>query len=52
MTSTELSQYIDDLLSTNYPQDGPGAAVIVTRDGEVLFRKGYGLANLELCVPI
>ncbi len=52
MPPTELSQYIENLLSPNYPQDGPGAAVIVTRDGEVLFRKGYGLANLELCVSV
>jgi len=30
----------------------PGAAVSVIRDGEVVFSKGYGLANLELDVPI
>lgn len=35
-----------------YPDDGPGAAVIVVRDGEVLLRDGFGMAHLELGVPI
>ena len=43
---------IDEYLTKLYPADQPGAAVIVTRDGEVLFRKGYGLASVELGVPI
>jgi D-alanyl-D-alanine carboxypeptidase len=43
---------IDHLLNSNYPSDGPGASVIVVKDGQVLHRKGYGLANLELNVPI
>ncbi|HEY8742765.1 MAG TPA: serine hydrolase domain-containing protein, partial [Chloroflexota bacterium] len=34
------------------PPDGPGAAVIVVREGQVLLRTGYGLANLELQVPV
>lgn len=32
--------------------DGPGCAVGVSRDGKVVFQNGYGLANLELDVPI
>jgi D-alanyl-D-alanine carboxypeptidase len=40
------------LLDATYPPDGPGAAVIVVQKGQVLHRKGYGLANLELNVPI
>ncbi|MFP5288617.1 MAG: serine hydrolase domain-containing protein, partial [Thermoanaerobaculia bacterium] len=30
----------------------PGLAVAVVRDGEVVKSKGYGLANLELGVPV
>lgn len=30
----------------------PGAAVLVAKNGEILFRKAYGLANLELGVPV
>lgn len=43
---------MDSVLSSAYSQDGPGASVIAVRDGEVVFRKGYGLADLELGVPI
>ncbi|MBL8190382.1 MAG: beta-lactamase family protein, partial [Acidobacteria bacterium] len=30
----------------------PGAAVIAVKDGQVVFRKGYGMANMELGVAI
>jgi D-alanyl-D-alanine carboxypeptidase len=45
---------IDAYLTRTYASapDTPGAAVIVVRDGRVLLRKGYGLAHLELQVPI
>ncbi len=43
---------IDALLSSLYAPDGPGAAVVVVKDGQVLLRKGYGLANVELGVPM
>lgn len=51
-TPTDLAQKIDELLKPLYDDDKPGAAVIVARDGDVIFRKGYGMANLELGVPI
>ena len=40
------------LLDPLYQADGPGGAVLVMRGDEVLFRKGYGLASVELEVPI
>src|SRR5262245_7719131 len=48
----DLAEAIDVLLTEVYKPDGPGAAVVVVKDGRVLFRKGYGMANLELGVPI
>ena len=48
----KLSAQFEALLAPLYPPDKPGAAVIVVKDGETLFRKGYGMANLELGVPI
>lgn len=30
----------------------PGAVVLVVRQGEILFNKGYGLANLEYGIPM
>jgi CubicO group peptidase (beta-lactamase class C family) len=47
-----LTQAIDNLVKESYPTTEPGVAVIVVRDGEVIFRGGQGMANLELGVPI
>ena len=41
-----------DYLNAAYPADGPGAAVIVVKDGEVLFAGARGMADLELGVPL
>jgi D-alanyl-D-alanine carboxypeptidase len=43
---------IDALLKGSFPADRPGAAVIVTRGGQTVFRKAYGMADLELGVPL
>ncbi|WP_418315612.1 serine hydrolase domain-containing protein [Piscinibacter sakaiensis] len=39
-------------LDEAFAADGPGATVILTRDGEVVFRGAAGRANLELGVPM
>src|SRR5690348_3945417 len=43
---------IDSLFAATYPAGGPGAAVLVARDGRVLMRKAYGMADVELGVPL
>ena len=43
---------IDQLFTAyNNPQT-PGAAVAVTKDGKIIFKKGYGSADLEYNIPI
>ena len=46
------AQSIDRLLSAAFQPDQPGAAVIVTRKGQTILRKGYGMADLEMKIPI
>src|SRR4051794_3354138 len=48
----EPAAKIDQLLRTAFPADGPGAAVLVVQNEQVVLRKGYGMANLELGVPV
>jgi CubicO group peptidase (beta-lactamase class C family) len=50
--NTPLTQSIDALLSPVFQAAEPGAAVIVTQNGRTVFRKGYGLANVELRASI
>jgi D-alanyl-D-alanine carboxypeptidase len=47
-----LASQLDQLLSSVYKAGEPGAALLVMKDGKVLVRKGYGMADLELGVPI
>ena len=39
-------------MATVYKPDRPGAAISVVKNGQAIFRKAYGLANLELNVPM
>ncbi|MFI2743648.1 serine hydrolase domain-containing protein [Zhouia sp. PK063] len=39
---------IDSLLSSNYPDNAPGAVFLVAKDGNVIYKKAFGLSNLEL----
>jgi len=47
-----FAEEIDNHFNDKIPANGPGAAVFVVKDGKVILRKGYGLANIELSVPI
>ena len=46
------SQKVDQIFSV-YDKPGlPGCSLGVIRDGEFVYRKAYGLASLELAVPL
>ncbi len=47
-----LADRIDQVMSRQYPAQEPGAAVLAARDGKVVFRGAYGLANMELRIPV
>lgn len=47
-----LAERIDQLMSNRFTPARPGAAVLAARNGEVIMRKGYGLASVELQVPV
>ncbi len=51
-THETLEAKVDQLFVEWNRPDSPGAAVAVTRDGEVIYKQGYGMANLEYDIPI
>lgn len=51
-TNGDLAPAMDKEMSAVYQPESPGAAVIVVKNGKVVFRRGYGIANLELNVPV
>ncbi len=50
---TALARRLDELLTRVYRgENRAGAVVLATRNGESVFRKAYGLADVELNVPM
>jgi CubicO group peptidase (beta-lactamase class C family) len=47
-----LAAFADAELVKAYAADDPGAAVLVRWRGKTVLRKGYGMANLDLEVPV
>jgi len=43
---------IDSLLQKKYPDNAPGATFLISRNGNIIYKKAFGLANLELSVPM
>jgi hypothetical protein len=52
LSDNVVTQTIDNLVQQSYQPTEPRAAVIVVRNGEIIFRKGQGMANLELGMSI
>lgn len=48
----QLEQEIDKLVNSYIGTSSPGAAIVVTRDNEMIFSKGYGYANIEKQIPV
>jgi len=51
-TRPGITGYAERLMATNYRQDAPGAAALVARGDEVLFRGARGLAEVETGTPL
>jgi CubicO group peptidase (beta-lactamase class C family) len=48
----DLSAKVDSLFSQFNNSNSPGCAVGIMQDGEIIYERGYGLANLEYGIPI
>jgi CubicO group peptidase (beta-lactamase class C family) len=47
-----LTAQVDKLFAAYAKPDSPGCALAIIKDGAVVYQHGYGIANLELGVPI
>ncbi|MBV8390938.1 MAG: serine hydrolase [Mucilaginibacter sp.] len=48
----KIEQRIDSIFKNYAIKTGPGVAVMIIKDQQVIFKKGYGMANLEYDEPI
>jgi CubicO group peptidase (beta-lactamase class C family) len=46
-----IGSYIDSVMTASFKPNAPGAVILVAKDGVPVFRKAYGLANVELNIP-
>jgi len=51
-TADEKTDKVDKLFSKWDSTVSPGAALAIIKDGKVIYRRGYGMANLEHNIPI
>ena len=47
-----LDNYISNMFSSLQIDSMPGASVLVSQNGEVIFQKGFGYANIEKKIPV
>lgn len=50
--STRLIHRFDSLLSADFKPSDPGGVVLISQKGTVIYRKAFGLADLEMEVPM
>jgi CubicO group peptidase (beta-lactamase class C family) len=48
--SKQDEQFVDSVMNANYKPDEPGAVLLIAKHGQSVFRKGYGIANMEFSV--
>lgn len=44
---SDIPQYIDDYMAQYIGITLPGAAIVLVKDGQIIFSKGYGYSNIE-----
>jgi len=52
LNMTDMADELDHLFAAWAKSDSPGAAVAIMQDGEIVLKRGYGMANLDHDVPI
>lgn len=50
--ATSHSAQVDRLFARWDKKDTPGAAIAIVKDGKIVYKKGYGIANLEYDIPV
>jgi CubicO group peptidase (beta-lactamase class C family) len=51
-TQSDITTRVDRIFSRWDRPDSPGCALGVIKDGKLIYKKGYGMANLEHDIPI
>lgn len=47
-----LSKKVDSIFADYTKTNSPGCALAILKDGKIIYKKGYGISNLEYNIPI
>ena len=50
--ASDVAAQLDAIVAPHFVPNKPGATVLVKKGNQILLRKGYGLANVELDVAM
>lgn len=51
-STKSIEAKIDAIFNQAYPANSPGASVLIAKDNKVIYRKAFGMSNLELKVKM
>ena len=49
---SKVAAQIDGYITNQYEAKGPGGAMLIAQNGSVVYRKAFGMASMELNVPL
>ena len=52
LSNKQLTRELDRLITAEFRSVAPGCAVLVAHKGEIVYERAFGMANLELAVPM
>lgn len=50
--NAHIEKQLDELFARQFKPTGPGCAILVAKKGEIIYKKAFGSADLELNVPM
>ena len=52
ISDDKIISLADSLMRINYPSDGPGMSLLISRNGIPIYKKAFGMANIDLSIPL
>ena len=52
ISDDKIINFADSLMRANYPSDGPGMSLLISRNGNPFYKKAFGMADIEHSIPL
>ncbi|HMS32523.1 MAG TPA: serine hydrolase [Ignavibacteria bacterium] len=52
ISDNEIISFADSLLKSSYESDGPGLSLLISRNGNPVYKEAFGLADIEHSIPL